>query len=77
MGFYVKYINGEIVAMMSLTVDDCLLIFRSHKDETHFHSFMSDAYEVTSPGNHPVLKFLSTRIVRYLEWVFRSYNGGC
>ena len=63
MGFYVKYINGEIVAMMSLTVDDCLFTVRSHKDETHFHSFMSDAYEVTSPGNQPVLKFLSTRIV--------------
>ena len=61
---YIRKYKNEIVSILTLTIDDCLVYFKDPTLEKFFFSFMSAAYEVTTPGKQDVIKFLSCRIVQ-------------
>ncbi len=60
--FYTYHSNNELLAMLSTTVDDFLLSFKHPTIRDHFFKFMSEAFDVTTPGYQTQLTFLSLRI---------------
>ena len=66
--FYTHHINDELVAMLSTTVDDFLLSFKTPNIRDDFFQFMEAAFDITTPGFQHELKFLSLRI-------FQSEHG--
>ena len=64
MAFYVRFVDNEIVSLLSLTVDGTLLSFKTETDRKYFENFMNESFEMTSPGKQTIMSFLSTRIVQ-------------
>ena len=60
--FYTYHIQGNLVAMLSTTVDDFLLSFKTDIICDNFFQFMGDAFDITTPEFQYELKFLSLHI---------------
>ena len=60
--FYTYHRDCELQAMLSTTVNDFLLSFKTTSIRDTFFKFMSDAFDITTPGYKQELKFLSLRI---------------
>ena len=73
--FYTYHIDQTLVAMLSTTVDDFLLSFKEIRIRDHFFSFMTDAFDVTTPGIQQRLKFLSLHIYQSKHGI--SFDQTC
>ena len=60
--FYTYHKDNQLSAMLSTTVDDFLLSFKHPTIRDEFFTFMRNAFDITTPGFQPQLKFLSLRI---------------
>ena len=67
--FYTHHRDNELVAMLSTTVDDFLLSFKSSSIRDEFFSFMTQAFDITTPGYQSQLTFLSLRIYQSTEGI--------
>ncbi len=66
--FYTYHIQGQLAAMLSTTVEDFLLSFRTTSVQDDFFQFMGAAFDITTPGYQQELTFLSLHI-------FQSEHG--
>ncbi len=67
--FYVKYDQSkQLVAMLSITVDDLLLSYKTEDTQQIFYNKLSSAFDVTTPSDTTRMKFLSLHI-------FQSSHG--
>ena len=58
--FYVKHdANGDIEALLSITVDDLLLSYKDESIQNKFFNHLSSAFDITTPSDTTKLKFLS------------------
>ena len=61
--FYVQYDQlNEIIAMLSITVDDLLLIYKNKDTQQLFYEKLSSAFDITTPSNVTRMKFQSLHI---------------
>ena len=60
--FYMYHQQNELVAILSTTVNDFLLSFKTDPIRDNFFQFMSIAFNITTPGYQEELTFLSLRI---------------
>ncbi len=61
--FYVKYDQSkQLVAMLSITVDDLLLSYKTDDTQQLFYNKLSSAFDVTTPSDTTRIKFLSLHI---------------
>ena len=60
--FYTHHQGKELVAMLSTTVDNFLLLFKDTSVRDTFFQFMQQAFDVTTSGYKQQLTFLSLRI---------------
>ena len=61
--FYTKHNNNnELIAMLSITVDDLLLFYKTESIKCEFYDNLSAAFDVTTPDSITKLKFISLTI---------------
>ena len=60
--FFTYHHNGELQAMLSTTVDNFLLSYKHQHVCDQFFQFMTNAFDITSPGYQQEISFLSLRI---------------
>ena len=61
--FYTKFDDkNEIEALLSITVDDFLLSYRTEATQKYFYDQLSSAFDITTPSDITKLKFLSLTI---------------
>ena len=54
--------HGDLLAMLSITVDNLLLSYKNDNVEQAFHTHLSRAFDITTPTDTTKLKFLSLTI---------------
>ena len=54
--------HGDLLAMLSITVDDLLLSYKNDHVEQAFYAHLSQAFDITTPTDTTKLKFLSLTI---------------
>ena len=61
--FYVQYDQSkQLIAMLSITVDDLLLSYKTDNTQQSFYNKLSTAFDVTTPSDTTRMKFLSLHI---------------
>ena len=61
--FYTKHDkNDQLEAMLSITVDDLLLSYKTENIQQHFYERLSAAFDITTPKDITTFKFLSMTI---------------
>ena len=61
--FYTKHDkHNNLLAMLSITVDDLSFLYKDETVETEFYNNLSDAFNITTPPNRIWFKFLSLTI---------------